>query len=107
MSWSDLPEWQREYVSVLFRGDDAAARRFESSGFLKDNFGSDGNVVSFIALQRANRQLDPNSESALEDAGVPTAVAAGRDPYFGGVSAISARGAGSDPRRSGHVWLQA
>lgn len=70
MSWSDLPEWQREYVSVLFRGDDAAARRFESSGFLKDNFGSDGNVVSFIALQRANRQLDPNSESALEDAGV-------------------------------------
>ena len=33
------------------------------------------------------------------------AVAAGRDPYFGGVSAMSALGGGADPRRDGSVAL--
>jgi len=54
-------------------------------------------------------RLEPGFDAAvlrgLEDAGVPTAVAGGLDPYFGGVSAMSSQGAGSDPRRSGHVWL--
>lgn len=35
----------------------------------------------------------------------PVAVAADRDPYFGGVSALSALGGGADPRRSGSVAL--
>ena len=35
----------------------------------------------------------------------PVAVAAGRDPYFGGVSAMSALGGGADPRRNGSVAL--
>ena len=55
-------------------------------------------------------RLEPGFDAAvlrgLEEAGVPTAVAEGIDPYFGGVSALSALGAGSDPRRSGHVWTQ-
>ena len=33
------------------------------------------------------------------------AVAASRDPYFGGVSALSALGGGADPRRNGSVAL--
>jgi gamma-glutamyltranspeptidase/glutathione hydrolase len=33
------------------------------------------------------------------------AVAAGRDPYFGGVSALSPLGGGADPRRNGSVAL--
>ena len=41
----------------------------------------------------------------LEAAGEQVVVAHGLDPYFGGVSALSTRGAGSDPRRSGHTWL--
>ena len=35
----------------------------------------------------------------------PVAVAAARDPYFGGVSALSPLGGGADPRRSGSVAL--
>ena len=41
----------------------------------------------------------------LEDRGDPVAVAAHRDPYFGGVSALSVRGGGADPRRSGFVVM--
>jgi len=41
--------------------------------------------------------------AALEEAGHEVAVATDRDAYFGGVSAISARGGGADPRRSGAV----
>lgn len=54
-------------------------------------------------------RLEPGFDAAVLEglalAGVPTAVADGLDPYFGGVSAISTGGAGSDPRRSGHAWL--
>jgi gamma-glutamyltranspeptidase/glutathione hydrolase len=57
-------------------------------------------------LVRLEPGFDPAVLRGLEDAGVPTAVAAGHDPYFGGVSALSARGAGSDPRRSGHTWVR-
>ena len=57
-------------------------------------------------LVRLEPGFDPAVLRGLEDAGVRAAVAAGRDPYFGGVSALSALGAGSDPRRSGHTWLQ-
>jgi gamma-glutamyltranspeptidase/glutathione hydrolase len=35
----------------------------------------------------------------------PVAVADQRDPYFGGVSAMSPLGGGADPRRSGAVAL--
>jgi gamma-glutamyltranspeptidase/glutathione hydrolase len=40
---------------------------------------------------------------ALEAEGYKTAIADHRDPYFGGVSALSPLGAGADPRRSGFV----
>ena len=53
-------------------------------------------------------RLEPGFDDAvlrgLEAAGEQVAVAHGPDPYFGGVSALSTRGAGSDPRRSGHSW---
>ncbi len=58
-------------------------------------------------LVRLEPGFDPSVLRGLADAGVPTEVAHGIDPYFGGVSAMSALGAGSDPRRSGHVWLEA
>jgi gamma-glutamyltranspeptidase/glutathione hydrolase len=57
-------------------------------------------------LVRLEPGFDDEVVRGLEAAGNPTATAAGIDPYFGGVSAMSARGAGSDPRRSGHVWVR-
>jgi gamma-glutamyltranspeptidase/glutathione hydrolase len=57
-------------------------------------------------LVRLEPGFDAGVLRGLEHAGIPTAVAGGLDPYFGGVSAMSALGAGSDPRRSGHVWLE-
>lgn len=44
-------------------------------------------------------------QTALAADGERVAVAEGRDPYFGGVSALSWLGGGADPRRSGHVEL--
>ncbi len=55
-------------------------------------------------LVRLEPGFDPAVVRGLEEAGIPVAVAEGIDPYFGGVSAVSALGAGSDPRRSGHAW---
>jgi gamma-glutamyltranspeptidase / glutathione hydrolase len=43
--------------------------------------------------------------SSLEADGYKTAIADHRDPYFGGVSALSPLGAGADPRRSGFVIM--
>jgi gamma-glutamyltranspeptidase/glutathione hydrolase len=57
-------------------------------------------------LVRLEPGFDPAVLRGLEDAGMPTAVAADRDPYFGGVSALSPLGAGADPRRSGSVLLR-
>jgi gamma-glutamyltranspeptidase / glutathione hydrolase len=42
---------------------------------------------------------------SLEAEGYKTAIADHRDPYFGGVSALSPLGAGADPRRSGFVIM--
>jgi len=42
---------------------------------------------------------------ALRFAGNELAIVDHRDPYFGGVSAISALGGGADPRRSGYVVM--
>jgi gamma-glutamyltranspeptidase/glutathione hydrolase len=64
-----------------------------------------GRLNALPDLVRLEPGFDPEVVRGLEAAGHPTAVADGLDPYFGGVSAMSARGAGSDPRRSGHVWL--
>ncbi len=47
----------------------------------------------------------PQVLDALAAGGDQVLVAERRDPYFGGVSAISALGAGADPRRSGAVAL--
>jgi gamma-glutamyltranspeptidase/glutathione hydrolase len=41
----------------------------------------------------------------LQAAGNEVLVARQRDPYFGGVSALSALGGGADPRRSGYVIM--
>jgi gamma-glutamyltranspeptidase/glutathione hydrolase len=57
-------------------------------------------------LVRLEPGFDPAVLRGLEDAGMPTAVAAALDPYFGGVSALSPLGAGADPRRSGSVLLR-
>ena len=43
---------------------------------------------------------------ALAAEGDEVVVAEGRDPYFGGVSALSWLGGGADPRRDGRVELQ-
>jgi gamma-glutamyltranspeptidase / glutathione hydrolase len=56
-------------------------------------------------LVRLEPGFDEQVLQGLHEAGIPTVVAKGLDPYFGGVSAVSALGAGSDPRRSGHVWV--
>lgn len=54
-------------------------------------------------------RLEPGFSSevidALAKAGEEVTVADTRDPYFGGVSAISWLGAGADPRRDGHAEL--
>ena len=42
---------------------------------------------------------------SLEANGYKTAIADHRDPYFGGVSALSPLGGGADPRRSGFVIM--
>jgi len=42
---------------------------------------------------------------SLEASGYKTAIADHRDPYFGGVSALSPLGGGADPRRSGFVIM--
>jgi gamma-glutamyltranspeptidase/glutathione hydrolase len=42
---------------------------------------------------------------SLEADGYHTAIADHRDPYFGGVSALSPLGGGADPRRSGFVIM--
>jgi gamma-glutamyltranspeptidase / glutathione hydrolase len=42
---------------------------------------------------------------SLEADGYKTAIADHRDPYFGGVSALSPRGGGADPRRGGVVIM--
>ena len=42
---------------------------------------------------------------SLEGTGYKTAIADHRDPYFGGVSALSPLGGGADPRRSGFVIM--
>jgi gamma-glutamyltranspeptidase / glutathione hydrolase len=41
----------------------------------------------------------------LEEDGYRTVIADHRDPYFGGVSALSPLGGGADPRRSGFVIM--
>ncbi|CAA9311344.1 MAG: Gamma-glutamyltranspeptidase @ Glutathione hydrolase [uncultured Friedmanniella sp.] len=55
-------------------------------------------------LVRTEPGFSPEVLAAL-GRGSRVAVAAGRDPYFGGVSAISTRGGGADPRRDGSVAL--
>lgn len=83
MTWSELPEWQKRYLEALHRGDDAAARVFESPHFLRERLPLEGNVVSFIALQRAHRnvnwRLEVDGDAALTEAGtlVECAVASG------------------------------
>jgi gamma-glutamyltranspeptidase / glutathione hydrolase len=42
---------------------------------------------------------------SLEEDGYRTVIADHRDPYFGGVSALSPLGGGADPRRSGFVIM--
>jgi gamma-glutamyltranspeptidase/glutathione hydrolase len=55
-------------------------------------------------LVRAEPGFHPEVLAALARHS-PVAVAATRDPYFGGVSAMSALGGGADPRRNGSVAL--
>ncbi len=55
-------------------------------------------------LVRAEPGFSPAVLAALAERDA-VAVAAGRDPYFGGVSALSPLGGGADPRRSGSVAL--
>jgi gamma-glutamyltranspeptidase / glutathione hydrolase len=54
-------------------------------------------------------RLEPGFFSAviksLQDDGYKTVIADHRDPYFGGVSALSPLGGGADPRRSGFVIM--
>lgn len=57
-------------------------------------------------LVRLEPGFHPAVLEGLELAGIPVAVAAGLDPYFGGVSAISPLGGGADPRRSGSVLMR-
>jgi gamma-glutamyltranspeptidase/glutathione hydrolase len=56
-------------------------------------------------LVRAEPGFSPAVLAALARSGTPVAVAERRDPYFGGVSALSRLGGGADPRRSGSVVL--
>jgi gamma-glutamyltranspeptidase / glutathione hydrolase len=56
-------------------------------------------------LVRLEPGFAPEVLGALQSAGHRVAVADHRDPYFGGVSAISALGGGADPRRSGDVIM--
>lgn len=56
-------------------------------------------------LVRLEPGFAPEVLDALAADGDQILVADGRDPYFGGVSAIGVSGAGADPRRSGAVAL--
>lgn len=56
-------------------------------------------------LVRLEPGFAPAVLAGLEAAGEQVAVAASRDTYFGGVSALSALGGGADPRRSGFVAM--
>ncbi len=56
-------------------------------------------------MVRVEPGFAPEVLAALADAGNEVAVAGQRDPYFGGVSALSPLGGGADPRRSGAVVL--
>jgi gamma-glutamyltranspeptidase/glutathione hydrolase len=56
-------------------------------------------------LVRLEPGFAPEVLGALQSAGHRVALADHRDPYFGGVSAISALGGGADPRRSGDVIM--
>ena len=56
-------------------------------------------------LVRLEPGFSPEVVTALEADGDQVAVADGLDPYFGGVSALSALGGGADPRRGGAVLL--
>jgi gamma-glutamyltranspeptidase/glutathione hydrolase len=56
-------------------------------------------------LVRLEAGFAPSVLDALRFAGNELAIVDHRDPYFGGVSAISALGGGADPRRSGYVVM--
>jgi gamma-glutamyltranspeptidase / glutathione hydrolase len=56
-------------------------------------------------LVRLEPGFSPDVIAALQGAGNRVVVADHRDPYFGGVSAISPLGGGADPRRSGYVIM--
>jgi gamma-glutamyltranspeptidase / glutathione hydrolase len=56
-------------------------------------------------LVRLEPGFAPEVLGALRSAGHRVAATDHRDPYFGGVSAISALGGGADPRRSGCVIM--
>ncbi len=56
-------------------------------------------------LVRLEPGFAPEVLEALRSAGDRVVVADHRDPYFGGVSAISPLGGGADPRRSGYVIM--
>ncbi|HEY5821135.1 MAG TPA: gamma-glutamyltransferase [Propionibacteriaceae bacterium] len=60
---------------------------------------------ALLDLVRLEPGFTPEVLGALQTAGEQVAIAEGRDPYFGGVSALSPRGGGADPRRSGFVIL--
>jgi gamma-glutamyltranspeptidase/glutathione hydrolase len=57
-------------------------------------------------LVRLESGFAPEVLDALRAAGNELAIVDHRDPYFGGVSAISALGGGADPRRSGYVVMR-
>jgi gamma-glutamyltranspeptidase / glutathione hydrolase len=56
-------------------------------------------------LIRLEAGFAPEVLDALRAAGNELAIVDHRDPYFGGVSAISTLGGGADPRRSGYVVM--
>jgi gamma-glutamyltranspeptidase/glutathione hydrolase len=56
-------------------------------------------------LIRLEAGFAPGVLDTLRAAGNELAIVDHRDPYFGGVSAISALGGGADPRRSGYVVM--
>jgi gamma-glutamyltranspeptidase/glutathione hydrolase len=56
-------------------------------------------------LIRLEPGFAPEVLDALRAAGNELAIVDHRDPYFGGVSAVSSLGGGADPRRSGYVVM--
>jgi gamma-glutamyltranspeptidase / glutathione hydrolase len=65
----------------------------------------DPRLIALPDLVRLEPGFAPEVLGALQAAGHRVALADHRDPYFGGVSAISALGGGADPRRSGDVIM--